>query len=549
MKATHILSSALLSLCAGCLSDPGTLGGIGGSGTESGTGSSTDSTPTTGEGETTDDDSSGAAESGESTGAPLEPEVCGIAGGMQRRLTSTQLEHAVEDLFGVTVQVQFDDVTIPFESGEALSSADSIALSSVAAAVSEQFAVPACAGDEDTCGQDFLDSYVPLVLRGQVSVDAFAPIYGEVGEYEGGIRAVVGAMITHPAFTDLTPTGTLTDGVVALDANSVATRLALLTWNSVPDAALLGEGDALLDSQGVTAALGLMLADPRFSRAQADLFAAMTGLRTLPLIDRSNVYEGWSTGLAASMLEEQRRFVVDQVDDADATLWDLMSSHTSFVNAELAALYGADLQTPAPAGDGWGPVELDPSHRAGLLTQLGMISAGSYNTDPDLYRLPPARGAAVLSGFLCQTVPPGPPGIPGEPGRGSLDSRPEWEAFIAVPSCETCHEMMDPLGFALGDYDGVGRWDPRGDETNASHVDLDGEYADAVELGAVLAEDDDVHACMAERYYTFALRRGLGEEDQCAVDAYAEAFTDSGGNLRALVQAIATSDTFRQARQ
>ncbi|MGH1344595.1 MAG: DUF1592 domain-containing protein [Nannocystales bacterium] len=550
MNAAQSLFCGLLLLSAGCLTPPGDLGAVGESsgGVAPGSGESTDAETQTGEvGTSGDETSTGTASGEESTGEPIEPPPCGVGSGLQRRLTSTQVEHAIADLFGVTVEVQFDDASIPFESAVSLSSADAMSLVTVAATVADAFAVPVCAGDEATCAQEFMDTYVPLVLRGQGSVDAFTPIYDEVGDHEAGLRAVVGALITHPAFIDLTPTGTDEDGVVTLDANSLATRLALLVWNSVPDADLLESGEGLGQPGGVEAQLASMLDDPRYARAQADLYSTMTGVRGLPSADRSTVYPDWSGAIGASMVEEQRRFVADHVGDADASLEDLLTSSSTFVNADLASLYGADLQTPAPAGSGWGPGELDPTRRAGLLTQLGMITAGSYDLPEDVFRVPVLRGTSVLSAFFCVDVPP-PPADPNPSPAGPVESRADWEAYVSDPACAACHDLSDPFGFAFGDYDGVGRWEPLGDATNASHAFLDEEYADALELGAQLASDDEVHACMAERYYTFALRRELDDQDACAVEEYSAAFTEGGGNLRALVQAIATSDAFRIAR-
>lgn len=410
MNPAKNLSCGLLLLSAGCLTSPGELGAVGGSsgGAESESDASTTPSETTevggetgGTGTTGEVPTTGAESGEESTGEPIDPPQCGVGSGLQRRLTSTQVEHAVADLFGVAVEVQFDDEPIPFESAESLSEADSLSLAMIAATVAEEFAVPVCGGDESTCAQEFLDSYVPLVLRGQASVDAFTPIYEEVGEYQAGIRAVVGAMLTHPAFIDLTPTGTDEGGLVALDANSLATRLALLTWNSVPDAQRLDAAEGLLEPGGVEAQLASMLDDPRYGRAQADLYSAMTGVRSLPSEDRSTVYGGWSDSVGASMVEEQRRFVTDHVGDADASLEDLLTSSSTFVNADVAALYGVDLQTPAPVGDGWAPGELDPARRAGLLTQLGMIAGGSYNRPAEDYRTPVPRGLSVLSTFFC----------------------------------------------------------------------------------------------------------------------------------------------------
>ena len=108
--------------------------------------------------------------------------------------------------------------------------------------------------------------------------------------------------------------------------------------------------------------------------------------------------------------------------------------------------------------------------------------------------------------------------------------------------------MFDNYVFAYGDYDGIGRWDASGDSTAAVDPFSDAAFDGAVSLGETLVETEEVQRCFAERHLEFALRRRVGDQDACTVDALLEAFNNSGGNLRALVEATATSEAFVRAR-
>lgn|GEM_PF-2129408 len=557
MNAPKLVAAGLLLVATGCVTSAGDLGAMGESSSagESGGAASSEGGETSGgqpggsSGVATSGSTSGAGEES-STGEPSDPPECGAGSGFQRRLTSTQFEHAVEDLFGVVVQVNLDAGFIPFEVGEEVSIEDSVEISMAAGTVAAQFDVPACAGSFDDCGDDFIGTWAPIVLRGghAEALDTLNEVYATADTYEQGARAVVEAMINHPAFADLTPTGSQEDGVLVLDGNAVATRLALLVWNSVPDAALLATADTLTSAEGIESELGRLLDDPRFGRAQADLYRAMTGVDRLRSIDRSEIYPEWSGALAESMIEEQRRFVTNAVTANDASLGTLLGDSSTFVDASLAALYGDDLQTPAPIGNAWGPGELDPQRRGGLLTQLGFITATSGNWPVETYRPPTLRGFRVLDAFACRLVPPPPADLEIDPPDGGpIDTREAWDASLSAPECSACHDLTDPLGHAFGYYDSVGRWDPTEDSTSATHALLDVEFEDAVDLGAVLAESDAVLDCVAERYYMFAFRHVADDADACTVAEVQQAFADSGGNLRAAVQAIATSNAFRLA--
>ncbi len=493
-----------------------------------------------------------SSESGESsTGEPVDPPECGVGSGIARRLTNAQFEHAVADIFGVQVQADLstDAVGTPFDSAAAIGTEDSAAISAVAIEVAAASVGTIACTDDVTpraCAQGLADQLGTLALRGQHDLDALMAGYDAAGSFDAGVESIIISIIEDPAFVMVTPTGEVDGPNLRLDGVSLATRVSLFVWNTLPDEELLDAADSLADPGVLEAQVDRMLDHPRFSRAQADLYGQMTQVDELPQVDRSAVDDAWSTALAAAMVEEQRRFVMAQAADPNATLASLLTAASTFVNADLGALYGADIVGPTP-GAGWGPAQLDPQRRGGLFTQLGFVARHSANASSDVYPTPSSRGQGVIRAFGCVAAPAHPGSISAVPTV--FESREDWDESVADAPCASCHVIMDPAGHAFGNYDGIGRWSETADSTAAQSDTVFGIAFDgAIELGAEVASDEDAIRCVAKQHYTFALRRTLSDEDACALEAYAEAFSDSGGNLRALVRAIAMSGSLQLAR-
>lgn len=560
MNARKRLCIGIVLLGSGCLTDPGDLGALGessGGAEDGGSGPGSETAETSAStaapsGTTTAAPSGTGSESGTeeggSTGDSIEPEcTLDVGAGLQRRMTESQFEHALWDLFAVDVDVALGAGAGPvFDQTDTYGAAQLTEIQGAAQSVAAQFVVPPCAGAD--CGQTFIDAWAPLVLRGQEDTDGLFGVFESEASYEQGVRAVVEAMIVDPAFSDLTPTGTMDGPLLVLDGTSLATRLSLLVWNSVPNAQLMDAVEDLSAPGGVDAALQWMLEDPKYGRAQADLYGMLTKVRDVPSVDRSTTDPAWSEQMGESMLEEQRRFVGSLAEDDAATFETLMTSTSTFVDDIIAGLYGQDLQTPAPPPGSWAAGELDTARRAGLLTQVGFLTRHARDLAPNAYQGPIRRGLAVVESLVCVSVPPPPPDVADTP-LGPITDRESYEGEVhGHPECAACHELFDPMGHAFGNYDGLGRWYESGDSLSDQSSFPELEFEDAVDLSAQMASDGDVQLCMAQRQFEFALRRSASEQDACTIDVIAEAFIESGGNLRTLVQATATSEAFGLAR-
>jgi mono/diheme cytochrome c family protein len=365
-----------------------------------------------------------------------------------------------------------------------------------------------------------------------------------------GLRQACKAVLVSPHFLYLVET-VETGGVEPLTPRQLATRMATFIWASLPDEELLWLADEgrLADEAVLREQVGRMLRDPR-SRSLAEGF----GLQWLELgsfgqrvaIDRS-LYPEFDDPLAADFREETVR-VVHRVFTADASLLELIAAAETPLNARLAAHYG--LPAPAtPAADGWGLVPLADHRRGGVLTTAAVLASTSYprRTSPVL------RGQWVLGQLLGGRVPPPPPGVPPLPeshdGNEPLTLRQRLEAHRSNPSCATCHDRMDPLGFGLENYDPLGRWrtTDAGQPIDASGVLPSGaSFAGPDELKArLLDRRDEFILHLSRKLLGFALGRELDEFDQCVAKRTAERLAAADHRAGLLVEEIVVSHPFR----
>ncbi|MFH1499957.1 MAG: DUF1592 domain-containing protein [Verrucomicrobiota bacterium] len=329
----------------------------------------------------------------------------------------------------------------------------------------------------------------------------------------------------------------------------LAARLAYFLWNGPPDERLLALAESDRLSRELPAEITRLLADPRAERFVRSFAGQWLEVRNLPLRQPDpNLHPEWSPALATSMQEETLRFFADFLTNG-RPVTELLTAGHSFVDARLAAYYGL----PAPAGDGFQRVQLPADRRAGLLGQAGVLTVTSYpnRTSPVL------RGKFVLEKILGTPPPPPPPNIPSlaehGPDGAPQTLRERLELHRASPSCTACHALIDPIGFALENYDALGR---RRETEDGHPVDSTGRMATGeivrspVELGALIAtaRRDEFHRNFARTLLTYALGRGLDYYDRPTVEAIVAAAEKRGHTLPAYIDAVIASVAFRQQR-
>jgi hypothetical protein len=371
---------------------------------------------------------------------------------------------------------------------------------------------------------------------------------GAESHFWDGIRMVIEVALASPQFVYLVEVGrpTAAPGIYALDDYELASRLSFLAWGEPPDDELraLAAAGSLSSPDLLAGQAERLFADDRarslvrrFYREWLELEAVQT--LTRPATD----FPDFTPALRASMLEETERFLDDAIWQSGATLEDVLGARHSFVDENLATLYGT-------SGSAFERVELPPERR-GLLTQASLLAARSQSNQTS----PVQRGVFVLERILCAELPSPPPSLMITPPAVTEEprtTRDRWAAHSAEASCRTCHAAIDPVGFAFEGFDPIGRYrteergmpvDTRG---GVPLLDIeDGALADAAELAETIAARPEARAraCLARQWLRFGLGRLERDVDRESVDAVAAVESERG--LRAMLVALAGTDTFR----
>ncbi|MFM1996838.1 MAG: hypothetical protein RLZZ111_1225 [Planctomycetota bacterium] len=385
-----------------------------------------------------------------------------------------------------------------------------------------------------------------------LEVEALADVYEAAREggqsIERAMQAAVTALLAAPSFLFRVEQDPPPDKIRRLDGFELASRLSYFLWSSMPDdelfrAAARGELDT--DEQVVAAALRMLRDDK--ARALVENFAGQwLQLRSLAdhAPDRKR-FPGFDDDLRAAMRRETEEFFWSIVRD-DRSVLDFLDADYTFVNERLAKHYGI----PGVTGDALVRVSIDPDRRGGLLGQASVLTVTSNPTRTS----PVKRGKWILENLFAAPPPAPPPNVPelekseGGPLTGTLRQR--MEQHRADPACAACHQLMDPLGFGLENFDAVGGWRTRDGDTE---VDAGGElpggrsFKGPKELRRVLLDrKDEFRRCLAEKLLTYALGRGLEWYDACAVERIAGRLAAEGDRFSVLVEEIVRSPAFRK---
>jgi hypothetical protein len=335
----------------------------------------------------------------------------------------------------------------------------------------------------------------------------------------------------------------------ALSDHELASRLSYFIWSSMPDDELLDLADAgmLQDPDTLRAQVQRMLENDKAEALLSNFAGQWLFIRALE--DHEPDYAAFPTfddGLRAAMRTEAEMYFREFLF-GDETMDRLLTADFTFVNDRLAGHY--DLPSAASAGAEFERVSLAGSERAGLLTQGALLTVTSYPTRTS----PVKRGKWVLQQLLCSPPPAPPPGVEGltqeEMPTGSLRER--MEQHRSNPVCASCHALMDPIGFGMENYDGIGayRVSDQGFDVDPSGTLPDGTgFSGALELAGLLAADNRLPRCMAQQLFTYALGRGTQPYDSDDLDSVTQAFVSGGYHFRQLVELIVLSDAFRMRR-
>lgn len=381
--------------------------------------------------------------------------------------------------------------------------------------------------------------------------------WAESHDYLAAIRTAAIAALCSPDFLYLKePAGKLND-------HQLATRLSYFLTRSATDAELLSA--KVTQPAVLRAQTERLLKSAALERCIADFTDGWLNLREIDFTTPDKqLYPEYDGLLLDSMLRETRGFITELVR-SNLSIANLIDSDFAILNARLARQYNI----PGVSGLEMRKVSLPAdSHRGGILTQASVlkVSANGTNTSPVV------RGIFVMDRLLGMEPPPPPPGIPGvEPDiRGATTLRELLDKHRNMESCNGCHRVIDPPGFALESYDVIGGWRDRfrsidqGEQVNLKvegrrvryrlgpPVDASGELSTGTKFSGMdefqkilWADQDRVARCVTEKLLTFATGRAMTFADRGEIGQLVAQSKARGHGLRDLILAVVQSEIFR----
>jgi hypothetical protein len=336
----------------------------------------------------------------------------------------------------------------------------------------------------------------------------------------------------------------LNQGEGELDDHALASRLSYFLWSSQPDKTLMAlASEGKLKSQ-LNSQIARLLADPKSDRFVTHFvrrWLDLDNIGIMPPAEEFLVY--YRDNLGAAMRGETETFFRHVLDE-NLPLGEFLSADYSFLNRELALHYGIG----GVEGNELQRVSLQGGGRGGLLGQGAFLTASANGVDTS----PVVRGVYVLEKLLGYTPPPPPPDVPDiEPDiRGAKTIREQLEKHRSIATCAACHRKIDPLGFALENFDAIGGW--RNEYEKKMPVNAAGKLPNGDAFSTVpefrklmMDRTEQFNRCLTEKLMKYAIGRELEIGDRPDTDAILQELKRNGGGLRDLITLIVLSDTFQ----
>ena len=376
------------------------------------------------------------------------------------------------------------------------------------------------------------------------------------GSFDDGVELALRRLLVSPEFLyriEADPDGAAPGAPYPVSDLDLASRLSFFLWSSIPDDALLAAAEAgrLRGPGELGRQVRRMLADPRSETLTTNFAAQWLQLRNLETTVRPGdpFSVAFDESLRQSMLRETRLFV-DSIVREDRSVVELLTAGYTFLNERLAEHYGV----PGVTGSHFRRVDLPAdSPRRGILGHGSVLTLTSHaiRTSPVL------RGKWILDNLLGTPPPDPPPNIPALNDQRTQAKRPTVRARLEAhrnnPACSACHAMIDPTGFALENFDAIGRWrvvDESFNPIDPSGVLPDGRAFDGVaEMRDTLAGDPrQFVTTVTEKLMTYALGRGLEHHDMPTLRRIVREAAVDGYRFQTVVLGIVTSDPFLMRR-
>lgn len=415
------------------------------------------------------------------------------------------------------------------------------------------------AASETSCVRSILGSLLPKAFRrasAAAEADAFLGVFQGVrssADFPTSLATTLEAVLESPDFIYKPELGTpVADKPHLLrpSGDEMATRLSYLYWASLPDDALRAAAASgeLSTAEGVRAQAQRLLDDPRSHEVVRQFFDKLLPISELSSLTRDAIkYPAYTPKLGSLMRQETQLFLEDlSYASGTAGSWPTaFNASYTFLNDELAAFYGV----PGVIGAEFRKVDISATPRRGLLTHAGVL-AGPIHTN---HENPVVRGSFVVQKLLCFPIP-FPSGAiaakvtPPDPNSAAT-ARQRFTQHSLDPVCRACHRNMDPVGYALENYDVIGQYRT---QENGVEIDATGQtpllgdlpFNGAAELGQRLAASPDAQNCFATQWMNFGYGRSMQDDEMCSIRSVQTKFAEAGYSVKELLLALTQSDAF-----
>jgi Protein of unknown function (DUF1592)/Protein of unknown function (DUF1588)/Protein of unknown function (DUF1587)/Protein of unknown function (DUF1585)/Protein of unknown function (DUF1595) len=385
---------------------------------------------------------------------------------------------------------------------------------------------PTAPAEEEACAESIISSLARRAYRRPIGADDLPPLValfrqGAAADgFAAGVRLALLKILVSPEFIfrmEFDPPEASAGDAHRISDVELASRLSFFLWSSIPDDELLSvaERGELGDVSVLEHQVWRMLADPRSHALVKNFAGQWLFLRNIARIQPDPAaFPNFDENLRQA-LERETELLVDSTLHEDRSIVDLLTADYTFVNQRLAEHYGIK----GIYGSEFRRVAVNDPNRQGLLGQASILTVTSYPNRT----APTIRGKWVLEQLLGTPPPPPPPNVPSlkeDASAQAVTMRQRMEQHRANPACAICHRIMDPLGFALENFDGLGRWrDSAG--PGAGPIDSSGILPDGTRFEGpaglrevLLGRRELFVETFTERLLTYALGRGVEEYDR-----------------------------------
>lgn len=492
-----------------------------------------------------------------------------------RRLTNREYLNTVRDLLGVR-----SDPTATFATESVVDGFDNNATTQLATeGVSRQYHLAAAALAEEIqprvqqlvscdvaargesgCMQAFIADFGTKAFRRPLIDEEkkiFEATYGKLRaagvDHAESLATLVQTFLASPQFyyrmelSGLSDSAAKPGGRVRLNGWEIASRLSYFLWQTMPDADLMkaAQDDRLRTKDQIASQARRMLESPRGKEVVKRFFAQWFDLDAFADVAKDkDAYPQFTPQIKTLMAAEMEAFLEHTFWQEKGSLGALIAGPFALRNAALAAFYGDGLGT----GQTMARVDLSGQKRRGLLTTAGMAAKLATQSDSD----PVKRGLFVREKLLCGHVPDPPPGtLMAAPAKKPEQTHREYfDIHTNLPGCNSCHRMIDPVGLALENYDGIGRWrdTEKGKPIDSSGrwpaEDGGGTFADSVGMLESLSRNPRVYDCAVKTWFRYAMGRSEISGDLPYLTALYDGFRKNGSDMHALILDLVQADTF-----